>query len=224
MPRKAKHEKSPIAPDSTANRPVVIAVDFSDDSKAALEWGMEEAALRNAPATILHVVHDPGEAPGFYHKKNKKIVLPLTEVAEQLFDEFIDECSAENPRSEEDGRPAGQAEAGEGDPGSAHPGILQEMRCANDRHGQSGADRNQAPADGFEGRAGRPARADSRHDRESADGKEERVNQPAGIGHAFHGSESGYVRGRMMSRPPGGHSQRQPVAECRCGRAPGEER
>ena len=97
MPRKAKHEKSPIAPDTTAGRPVVIAVDFSDDSKAALEWGMEEAALRNAPATILHVVHDPGEAPGFYHKKNKRIVLPLTEVAEQLFDEFIDECSAEIP-------------------------------------------------------------------------------------------------------------------------------
>ena len=95
MPRKAKHEKSPIAPDNTADRPVVIAVDFSDDSKAALEWGMEEAVLRKAPATILHVVHDPGDAPGYYHKKTKKIILPLTEVAEQLFDEFIDECSAE---------------------------------------------------------------------------------------------------------------------------------
>ena len=95
MPRKAKHEKSPIAPDNSADRPVVIAVDFSDDSKAALEWGMEEAVLRNAPAIILHVVHDPGDAPGYYHKKKKKIILPLTEVAEQLFDEFIDECSAE---------------------------------------------------------------------------------------------------------------------------------
>lgn len=95
MPRKAKNGKSPIAPDNSADRPVVIAVDFSDDSKAALEWGMEEAVLRNAPATILHVVHDPGEAPGYYHKKKKKIILPLTEVAEQLFDEFIDECSAE---------------------------------------------------------------------------------------------------------------------------------
>ena len=95
MPRKAKHEKSPIASDNTVDRPVVIAVDFSDDSKAALEWGMEEAVLRNAPATILHVVHDPGDAPGYYHKKKKKIILPLTEVAEQLFDEFIDECSAE---------------------------------------------------------------------------------------------------------------------------------
>ena len=96
MPRKAKYEKAPIAPEHAADRPVVIAIDFSDDSKAALEWGMEEAVLRNAPVTILHVVHDPGDAPSYYHKK-KKIIVPLTEVAEQIFDEFIDECRAEIP-------------------------------------------------------------------------------------------------------------------------------
>jgi len=98
MPRKAKHEKAPIAPEHAGDRPIVIAIDFSDDSKAALEWGMEEAALRNAPVTILHVVHDPGDAPGYYHKKKKKkIIVPLTEVAGQIFDEFIDECGAEIP-------------------------------------------------------------------------------------------------------------------------------
>ena len=97
MPRKDKHAKASRAPHHDAGRPIVIAIDFSDDSKAALEWGMEEASLRNAPATILHVVHDPGEAPGYYHKKQKKIMMPLTEAAEQIFDEFIDECSAEIP-------------------------------------------------------------------------------------------------------------------------------
>ena len=78
--------------------PVVIAIDFSDDSKAALEWGMEEAVLRNAPVTILHVIHDPGDSPGYYRKRQKKVMVPLTEAAEQtFFNEFIDECRSENP-------------------------------------------------------------------------------------------------------------------------------
>ena len=93
--RKDKPDRHGIAPEPASDRPVVIAIDFSDDSKAALEWGMEEAALRGAPATILHVVHDPGEAPGYYHKKRKKIMVPLAEAAEQMFNEFVDECRSE---------------------------------------------------------------------------------------------------------------------------------
>ena len=94
--RKDKSEKAAVASGHDSDRPIIIAVDFSDDSKAALEWGLEEAALRRAPATILHVVHDPAETPGYYHRK-KKIMVPLTEAAEQLFDEYIDECASEIP-------------------------------------------------------------------------------------------------------------------------------
>lgn len=95
--RKHKSEKSVVASEHVSDRPIIIAIDFSDDSKAALEWGLEEAALRKAPATILHVVHDPAETPGYYHKKKKKLMVPLTEAAEQLFDEYIDECSSDIP-------------------------------------------------------------------------------------------------------------------------------
>ena len=95
--RKGRSEKAAVAPERDSDRPIIIAIDFSDDSKAALEWGLEEAALRKAPATILHVVHDPGETPGYYHKKKKQIMVPLTEAAEQLFDEYIDECRSEIP-------------------------------------------------------------------------------------------------------------------------------
>ena len=97
MSRKDHPERNAPAPTHAAGGPVLIAIDFSDDSKAALEWGMEEAALREAPVTILHVIHDPGETPGRYHKKKKKIMAPLAEAAEQLFDEFIDECRSELP-------------------------------------------------------------------------------------------------------------------------------
>jgi nucleotide-binding universal stress UspA family protein len=95
--RKDKSEKTAVASEHDSDRPIIIAVDFSDDSKAALEWGLEEAALRRAPATILHVIHDPGETPGYYHRKKKKIMVPLTEAAEQMFDEFIDECRDKIP-------------------------------------------------------------------------------------------------------------------------------
>ena len=97
MSRKDKPEGGAVAPKHAAGGPVVIAIDFSDDSKVALEWGMEEAALRKAPAIILHVVHDPAETPGYYHKRKKKIMVPLAEAAEQIFDEFIDECRSELP-------------------------------------------------------------------------------------------------------------------------------
>ena len=97
MARTARREMASPAQEHSADRPVVIAIDFSDDSKAALEWGMEEAAFRNAPVTILHVIHDPGDAPGYYHKEQNDIMVPLTEAAEQIFDEFIDDCSAEIP-------------------------------------------------------------------------------------------------------------------------------
>ena len=97
MSRRRKDDGKDIPSEHAADRPIVIAIDFSDDSRAALEWGMEEAALRNAPATILHVIHDPGEAPGYYHKKQKKLIVPLTEAAEESFDEFVDECRSELP-------------------------------------------------------------------------------------------------------------------------------
>ena len=96
MARKHKHERNEEPPKSKSGRPIVIAIDFSDDSKAALEWGMEEATLRDAPVTILHVIHDPVETPGYYHAK-KKLLVPLTEAAEQIFHEFIDGCRNEMP-------------------------------------------------------------------------------------------------------------------------------
>ena len=93
--RKDKSGKTAAASDHDSERPIIIAIDFSDDSKAALVWGLEEAALRKAPATILHVVHDPADPPGYYPTKKKKLMVPLTEAAEQLFEEYLDECRSE---------------------------------------------------------------------------------------------------------------------------------
>ena len=49
-------------------RPVLVAVDFSAPSAAALRWAVDAAAKMQAPLEILHVVHDPASHPGYYRK------------------------------------------------------------------------------------------------------------------------------------------------------------
>lgn len=47
---------------------VLVAIDFSRHAESALLWALEESALRQVPLTVLHVVHDPGDQPGYYRK------------------------------------------------------------------------------------------------------------------------------------------------------------
>ena len=56
----------------------------------ALRFGAWLAESTEAPLTIVHVVHDPGEAPGYYHVKGRKKQLRrMEDVAAEMFDEFV---------------------------------------------------------------------------------------------------------------------------------------
>jgi nucleotide-binding universal stress UspA family protein len=81
----------------TRDGPILIAVDFSEDSKAALTWGFEEAVKWGAPVIVLHVVHDPLDAPGYYHKTPKAAVRPLDDVAREMMEAFLDAALSDNP-------------------------------------------------------------------------------------------------------------------------------
>ncbi len=74
---------------SPKDRPIIVAVDFSDDSRAALIWALEAAEKFSSPLIVLHVVHDPGEAPGYYRKDEKDLLRPMEEVAEKMMRKFI---------------------------------------------------------------------------------------------------------------------------------------
>lgn len=49
-----------------ASAPILVAVDFSPDSEAAFEWALHAAIAFSAPLLVVHVVHDPAAAPGYY--------------------------------------------------------------------------------------------------------------------------------------------------------------
>ena len=93
-------EKEDISTGLAGTDPILIATDFSEDSRAALIWGLKYAALVSAPIIVLHVVHDPADSPGFYNKPGHSALLPLEDVAEEKMNDFILEVSEDNPELE----------------------------------------------------------------------------------------------------------------------------
>lgn len=80
-------------------RPILVPVDFSPHSEAALLAAMEMADALGAPLTILHVVHDLADAPGYYEVKgSKKQIRRLEDVAKDLLDTFMQETRKKNPK------------------------------------------------------------------------------------------------------------------------------
>jgi nucleotide-binding universal stress UspA family protein len=79
-------------------RDIILApVDFSDHSEAALIKAARFAELMQATLIVLHVVHEPGDMPGYYSKLiKKKKVTRIQDIAAEVFDEFMDRVSHEN--------------------------------------------------------------------------------------------------------------------------------
>ncbi len=77
--------------------PVLVAVDFSDDSRAAFLWAYNYASACNLPLVVLHVVHDPGEAPGYYKHDTSNAMQTMKELATSMLDEFLEEMSEAVP-------------------------------------------------------------------------------------------------------------------------------
>jgi nucleotide-binding universal stress UspA family protein len=70
---------------------VLVAVDFSDGAARAVRTGLDVAAKFGARLHILHVLHDPSEAPGFYSAKKagKKVWRNMEQSAQDMMDAFV---------------------------------------------------------------------------------------------------------------------------------------
>jgi hypothetical protein len=76
---------------------ILVPVDFSDHSAAALLQASEYAHAMKATLVVLHVVHDPGEMPGYYAKLiKKKRATRIQDMAAEAFDQFMDEIIEAN--------------------------------------------------------------------------------------------------------------------------------
>ena len=77
---------------------ILVPVDFAGHSKSALLYASELAAALSAAMVVLHVVHDPGEMPGYYSKLiKKKRVGRIQDTAAEAFDEFMAAVISDHP-------------------------------------------------------------------------------------------------------------------------------
>ena len=70
---------------------LLVPVDFSSFSEKALFFASGLAECLSAQLLVLHVIHDPAEAPGFYARqgKKKKFLKSMEEAAEEMMEEFL---------------------------------------------------------------------------------------------------------------------------------------
>ena len=84
--------------DKRDGKSIMVAVDFSDHSKAALLQAAALAQTMAASLLVLHVVHDPGEMPGYYAKLvKKKRAIRMQDIAADAFEEFIVAIADDHP-------------------------------------------------------------------------------------------------------------------------------
>ncbi len=79
-------------------KPILVPVDFSPHSEAALLKACELAKCPKLPIVVLHVVHDPGDMPSYFSKIAKRKQLGRVEdVAAEIFAEFIHSIKKKHP-------------------------------------------------------------------------------------------------------------------------------
>ncbi len=82
---------------NAATSTILVPVDFSAHSEEALLFAAELATRLNAPLVILHVIHDPGESPGYYSQKDPKHPQRIADVAAEMMTEFINRIAKAHP-------------------------------------------------------------------------------------------------------------------------------
>lgn len=84
--------------DQATPEPILVPVDFSPHSTAALLKGSEIAACMKQPMTILHVVHDPENMPGYYSQnEDENTLVRIEDLAREMFETYMQETIKSHP-------------------------------------------------------------------------------------------------------------------------------
>lgn len=78
---------------------LLVATDFTPFSEKALIFAGNLADKLEAQLLVLHVIHDPAEAPGFYVQKmkKKKFLQSMEEAANEMMDAFLKKAKKGHP-------------------------------------------------------------------------------------------------------------------------------
>lgn len=82
---------------SVDGRPILVPVDFSEDSEAALYWACGYAAQIGAEIIALHVIHDPIDMPGSYRRSEADVLRPTADLAAEMLEKFIKTFAETHP-------------------------------------------------------------------------------------------------------------------------------
>lgn len=81
--------------------PILVPVDFSPHSTAALLEAAKLAGCTGQRLLVLHVVHDPSEMPGYYGKiTKKKKIARIQDLAREAFDDYLSRVREAYPDSQ----------------------------------------------------------------------------------------------------------------------------
>jgi len=84
--------------DKTEPGPILVPVDFSESSEAALLYAVRLSRCMQCSLLVLHVVHDPGSMPGYYSRAlKKKQLVRIEDAAAEMLDEFVHRVVKQNP-------------------------------------------------------------------------------------------------------------------------------
>jgi len=90
MADKIDKSKGASGSHNPARGPILVPIDFSSYSEAALLLACEFAEALGLKLVVLHVVHDPHNMPGYYAKMaTKKTLTRMSDIAAEMLDEFL---------------------------------------------------------------------------------------------------------------------------------------
>jgi nucleotide-binding universal stress UspA family protein len=76
--------------DKIQQGPILVAADFSANSKTAVIWAIDLAIALGAPVVLIHIVHDRAEGPGYYRHDKKDAMRPMEDIAGKMMLDFVE--------------------------------------------------------------------------------------------------------------------------------------
>lgn len=83
------------------NDTLLVPIDFSSYSEVSIVFAGELAEKLGAKLLVLHVIHDPEEAPGFYSQKvkMKNYLVTMEDAASEMMEEFLKKIRLAHPEN-----------------------------------------------------------------------------------------------------------------------------